>query len=264
MSQLFRFAPLALCLSVLCAQEQPLAPKLPQPEKMEAAIIPVKTLSGDAFNRLRNMLNVFNNARISADDRLQPVIVYGSPDVIKEVRRVITELDKPGSEAAVGRNIELTLTFLKCSTKAAGPATTLPPDLEPVAKQLRAMTQYKDVQLWDIIPLRIQEGRRTEQSTRMPGSISPSVSPLAQITLNAEAVVTRETGRFVRFDRLQIGLKIPVVTGTTGTSPQFNYVEVGLNTAGDFKEGQKTVLGKLGGIDDDTAVFVVVALKVID
>jgi hypothetical protein len=141
----------------------------------------------------------------------------------------------------------------------------LPADIEPVAKQLRAVTQYRDIQLWDIIPMRIQEGRRTEQSTRMPGAISPSVSPMAQISLNPEAVVTRDTGRFVRFDRLQIGLKIPVVTGTApGTSPQFNYVEVGLNTAGDFKEGQKSVLGKLGGIDDDTAVFVVVALKVID
>ena len=39
-------------------------------------------------------------------------------------------------------------------------------------------------------------------------------------------------------------------------------MDVGLNTSGDFKEGQKTVLGKIGL--DDSAVFVVVALKLLD
>ena len=35
------------------------------------------------------------------------------------------------------------------------------------------------------------------------------------------------------------------------------------NTSCDCKEGQKTALGKFG-LEDDTAVFVVVALKVVD
>ena len=47
-------------------------------------------------------------------------------------------------------------------------------------------------------------------------------------------------------------------------STQFSYVEVGLNTAGDFKEGQKTVLGKMSGIDNESAIFVVISLKVLD
>ena len=41
-------------------------------------------------------------------------------------------------------------------------------------------------------------------------------------------------------------------------------MDVGLNTAGDFMEGQKTVLGKVSGIDDESAVFVVISLKVLD
>ena len=41
-------------------------------------------------------------------------------------------------------------------------------------------------------------------------------------------------------------------------------MEVGPNTAGDFMEGQKTVLGKVSGIDDESAVFAVIALKVLD
>ena len=71
-----------------------------------------------------------------------------------------------------------------------------------------------------------------------------------------------ETG-FV-FCSFNINFKIPHSTGGNGPSgTQFSYMDVGLNTSGDFKEGQKAVLGKVG-LDDDSAVFVVVALKVLD
>ena len=82
---------------------------------------------------------------------------------------------------------------------------------------------------------------------------------MAFIDLVPESVNQREAVRSVRFDRFKINFKIPFTTG--GTS--YQTFEVLLNTAGDFKEGQKTVLGKFG-LDDDSAVFVVVALKVLD
>ena len=72
------------------------------------------------------------------------------------MKMVVLELDRPGREAAVGRNIDLTLTFLGCSIRAPAEASApLPADLEPVAKQLRAATQYKHVEVWDVIPMRI-------------------------------------------------------------------------------------------------------------
>ena len=45
---------------------------------------------------------------------------------------------------------------------------------------------------------------------------------------------------------------------------QVNMVDVRLDTAGDFKEGQKTVLGKVSEVADGTAVFVIVSLKVVE
>jgi hypothetical protein len=45
---------------------------------------------------------------------------------------------------------------------------------------------------------------------------------------------------------------------------QFQFMDLGLTTAGDFMEGQKTVLGKVSGMEEDTAIFVVIALKVLD
>ncbi len=253
-----------------------LLPGQEKPETLEAVIIPVKTLSGDSFNRLAKLLGVFQ-VRFAADERLRTIVVYAPNEVVAKMRRIIEQLDQPGSEAAIGRNIEMTLAFLRCSTTPQSDARALPADLEPAAKQLRAATQYKNVQLWDIVPLHLQEGKDTEQSFRLPVTAPgvPNAVSIAQLRIRPEAVSRRDSGRYVRFDYLKIGFKIPQVTGTfqpgpsgAGISPmvntQYTYIDVGLNTAGDFKEGQKTVLGKISGIDDESAIFVVISLKVLD
>jgi len=248
-----------LAANLLCGQEKPAEVKQ---EGLEAVIIPVKVLSGDSFNRLARMLNVFN-ARYTFDDKLRTIIVYAPKDVVDQMRRVISELDRPGSEAAIGRNIEVTLSFLRCSIKAPPDTHALPADLEPVARQLRAATQYKDIQLWDIVPLHLQEGKDTEQTLRLP-SLSANVQgffPTGTVRIRPEAVTRKDSGRYVRFDKMNIGFRIPY---SIGGGPATQFSEVGLNTAGDFMEGQKTVLGKVSGIDDESAIFVVIALKVLD
>ena len=212
-------------------------------EALEAVIIPVKTLSGDSFNRLVKLLGVFN-ARYTADDKLRTIVVYAPKEVVSQMRRVIAELDRPGSEAAIGHNIEMTLAFLRCSTKPSAEKRELPPDLESAARQLRAATQYKDIQLWDIVPIHLQEGRDTEQSMRLPGAVTMAPGTFATARIRAEAVIRKDTGRYVRFDRININFRIPQVSGAfqpgvggQGVNPpvntQFTNIDVGLNTAGD-------------------------------
>jgi hypothetical protein len=157
----------------------------------------------------------------------------------------------------------MTMTFLKCSTKVNPAAPALPADLEAVAKQLRAATQYKNIELWDVIPLHLQEGKQTEQSLRLPGPPGPSAS--GTISLRPEAISRKDQGRYVRFAMLRVGFRLPIPTGgTAGGTASFQYQDFGFNTAGDFMEGQKTVLGKVSGAEDDSAIFVVIALKVLD
>jgi hypothetical protein len=253
---------MSLVLAAASMRAQEKAPEPPPAPKVDmvSAVIPVKTLSGDAFQRLVRLLGAFK-ASFSADDRLRTIVVYAPKDVVEQMKRVVQELDRPGSEAAVGRNIDLTLSFLRCSTKTSAEAPpALPPDLEPVAKQLRAATPYKTIELWEVLPLRIQEGKQSTQTARLPSGNSALPPSTAMIRLDPEAVSQRETGRSVRFEHFNLNFRIPY---NTSNLPQFQFMEVGLNTAGDFKEGQKTVLGKVGLLDD-TAVFVVVALKVLD
>jgi hypothetical protein len=242
---------------LLQAQDKPAEVKQ---EPFEAVIIPVKTLTGDSFDRLIKLLGVFN-ARYTSDKNLRTIIVYAPKDVVEQMRKVVAELDRPGSEAAIGRNIDMTMTFLKCSVKPASGASRLPAELEPVAKQLRTATQYKDIEVWDVVPLRLQEGKVTEQSLRLPGPTLPGGGfPTANIRIHPESVTHKDQGRYVRFEQMKIGFRIPVPISAN----QIQYTDFGLSTSGDFMEGQKTVLGKVSGMEDDTAIFVVIALKVLD
>ncbi len=241
-----------LAAGLLQAQDKPAETK---PEPPEAVIIPVKTLTGDSFDRLVKLLGVFG-AHMSADSQLRTIVVYAPKDVIEQVRKVVNDLDRPGSEAAIGRNIEMTMTFLKCSTRLIQPPpAALPPDLEAVAKQLRAATQYKNIELLDVIPLHLQEGKDTEQSLRLPGS----TSGIANVRIRPEAVGRRDQGRYVRFNTIRLNFRVPV-----GSGPNFQFMDSVLNTSGDFMEGQKTVLGKVSSTEEDSAIFVVITLKVLD
>jgi hypothetical protein len=257
---------------LLRAQLQPPAPAdadAAKQQNYEAAIIPVKTLTGDSFDRLSKLLGVFN-VRYVADDKLRTIVVYAPKDVVAQMRKVVEQLDQPGSEAAIGRNIDMTLAFLRCSTKPPAQPSTLPGDLEPVARQLRAATQCKDVELWDTLPLRLQEGKETTEMLRLP-NISPDdfkgVRPLASgtITIRPESVTHKDQGRYVRFSTVRINFRVPYATSlATPVQSNYSYMEVGLTTSGDFMEGQKTVLGKVSGADEETSIFVVISLKVLD
>jgi hypothetical protein len=239
------------------AQDAPAAAE-PTPD-YDAVIIPVKTLTGDSFERLVKLLQVFH-ARLQSDDKLRVIVVYAPKDVVEKMRKVVAALDQPGSEAAIGRNIDMTLTFLKCSTKAPAQPSVLPPDMEPVARQLRAATQCKDIELWNTLPLHLQEGKETQESLALPSSVA-NVPGNGMIAVHPEGVTRKDQGRYVRFSNLKFDFRIPHLTGAGG---QYQTMGIGLTTSGDFMEGQKTVLGKLSGTDDDSAIFVVVELKVLD
>src|SRR5690242_14339459 len=149
---------LVLAARLVSGQDKPAEVKQ---EAEEAVIIPVKTLSGDSFRRLVDLLAVFK-ASYRGDEKLRTIVVYAPKDVVAQMRRVVEELDRPGSEAAIGHNIEMTLALLRCSTKPSDEKRELPADLEAVARQLRAATQYKDIQLWDVVPIHLQEGKNAD------------------------------------------------------------------------------------------------------
>lgn len=253
---------LVLMATLLTAQEKT-PPPAQDKSNYETAIIPVKTLTGDSFHRLAGMLNIFG-VKYAADDKLRTIVVYAPKDVIAHMRKVIEAMDKVGSEAAIGRNIQMTMTLLRCTSKPAENSKPLPADMEAVATQLRSVALCKDVQLWDIVPLRLTEGKRTEQNSRLPGNMWNIPAAFATMTARvfADTVKPKADGRYVKFEELRINLRVPYLTSKEPL--QYQFQEFGITTAGEFKEGQKSVIGKTSGGDEDTAVFVVIELKVLD
>lgn len=250
-----------LAIGLLAAQEKPTEP--PKEESSDpygAEVIAVKTLSGDSFNRVATLLRPFG-VKYQADERLRTIVVYGPKNVVAQMRKVVEQLDRPGSEAAIGKNVEGTIAFLKCSTKASSGAASLPSDLESVARQLKTATFCKDVELWDSLPIHLQEGKEAKfdlaRSANLPDTTAFTT---VRVYMTPEAVTRKDTGRYVRFSRINIGFRFPYAASPT----QFQFMEMLLETAGDFKEGQKTVLGKISGTENDTAIFAVVTLKVLD
>ncbi len=257
---------LPLIVTLLVAQDKPLETKQEAffKSELQAEIIPVKTLTGDSFDRLLKLLKVFD-ARVQGDSQLRTIVVYAPKDVVVQMRRMVEQLDRLGSEAAIGRNIDMTLTLLRCSTSMGSNVNKgqLPADMESVARQLRAATQYKDIQLWDVVPVRVQEGKNSTENLRLPGIGAGGQFATASFTIKPESVYRKDQGRYVRFDRLSVDFRIPISTGSPNNT-QFSYQDFGINTSGDFMEGQKTVLGKVSGIEDGDAIFVVITLKVLD
>lgn len=251
-----------LAAGAVFAQDKPVETKAIEPANepaKEAEIIQVKTLTGDSFDRLVKLLKVFN-VQMTADNQMRTILVYAPKDVVTQIRHVVEQLDRPGSEAALGKNVDLTLTLLRCSTKPpATPATPLPPDIEAVAKQLRAATQYKNVEIWDVMPMRLQEGKVTSEKISLPMPNMGGNLAMGTVMLYPRSIYQREQAHYVRFDSVKIDLSVPYRVG-----PATNVMSVGLDTSGDFMEGQKTVVGKISGPGDDEAVFAVIALKVLD
>lgn len=241
------------------AEEKPSAQTNMDRTGYEAEIIHVKTLSGDAFNRLSILLRPFQ-IQYQADEKLRTIVVYGPKDTVAQMRKVVEQLDRPGSLAAVGKNIELHLSFLWCSPPADSKALDVPKDLASVARQLENTMGCKDVKFIDTIPLRLREGE--ESKTR--NNILPYISDpknLSSMSTNfwAESIIQKGPDRYIRFRRASIYLNFPF----EATANMIQYRSVEIETSGDFKEGQKTVLGKLSG-NGNTNLFVVLDLKVLD
>lgn len=256
---MMRLSIILLAAGLVFAQDKP--GENVQPLVSEA--IPVKTLTGDSFNRLLGLLSVFQNAQVQGDKDLRTIVVYAPRDVVDQMRRVVEQLDRPGSEAAIGTNIDMTLTLLRCTATPAATPAPLPPDMDSVARQLRNAASCKNVELWDALPLRLQEGKDAHQDLVMPGT-QGDLATTWQIDIHPEAVYRKNQARYVRFSKVNLTLREPIETGTFQARKQYTYQQVGLRTSGEFVEGQTTVVGKVSSSVDGDSIFALIELRVLN
>jgi hypothetical protein len=232
-------------------------------------------------NAVRNLLQSVmrhRETRVIENPVLRTVSV-GTPDPkdMTTAEELVKRYDVPRGAAPAGnRNIELVAYMLMAATRGtAGEA--LPADLEPVAKQLKALFGYADLRLLDSALIRTREGVQAEASGNA-GLASPDVpnatSPY-QLRVAKAIVTPSERGNMIKLDGFRFGIRVPYLTGSfqpgvgsAGVTPlvstQYQFSEVGFSTELDIREGQKVVVGKAKVDNAGSAFILVLTAKAID
>ncbi len=217
-----------------------------QQKKEETAPKPANTVrvfqlrhhNGESIVQTLRSLDV----RVTFDPRLNLLAVSAPASAMAGVADVVQKLDQP---APAPKNVEITAYILLASSQAA--QETLPADLEPVAKQLRATFGFQSFRVLDAPLVRGREGDRA----RIIGTltIAPAEAPEYSLTF-APSIIGNTT---IRLENLSFSS---------------NQVPVGIGTQVDIAAGQKVVVGKAGikgkGQEQDRSMILVLSGRIID
>ena len=203
---------------------------------------------------LSNLLGPFGNMRISTVEQLKAISVRGDTALLTEIENLIQRFDVPPPPV---QNIDVTIYLMSALGQPA--ASAVPPELEGVVRQLKGMFSYKGYQLIDTQVIRVRAGQGGEASGVINSASKSEIKTISQIKFRSASSSTDEKGRAIRIDNLRVGVKVPVVSGG-----KVQYIDTGITTDVDIREGQKVVVGKANMDGSDRASIVVLTAKVVD
>jgi hypothetical protein len=212
-----------------------------QPE-MKTKVIEVKFAKASDTTSLIHAVGGISNIQVSPDNRF--LVLLGTPEGLAAAENLVKQVD------VSPKNIDLTFYILSASPQ---PNADKPPaELEPVIKQLRSAFVYQGYKVLETTLMRVREGNGGELSGRIAGG-----ETIYHISCQRSRV-TSGTPNVIRLDNLMIGGKFP----TTNAKGETHWMDTGIKTDVDMKEGQKIVVGK--STMNDAAAFLVVSAKVLD
>jgi len=136
------------------------------------------------------------------------------------------------------------------ASEQAGASTSLPPELQPVANQLKGILAYKSFRVLDTVLLRTQPGKMAH-ATGVIGTVGPDGGKTQyELSVSPMAVTEDPKGRLIRLDDLVLNLRVP------------GGLQAGVNTEITVREGQRVVVGKSNIGAPDQALILVVTAKV--
>jgi hypothetical protein len=185
--------------------------------------------------RVADVLAVFGYG-IRSDSEMHAVAVSAPPDAMAAVEDAVKRLDVP---AAAPKDVDLVVYMVVASEQVSAGAA-LPPELQPVADELKKIFSYKSFHLLDSILLRTQPGDRARTSGVVPnGAYSFEVQPTS--------VTEDPKGRLIRLIDLTLNISMPEGR------------HAGIQTEITVREGQRVVVGKSNMGGDQSLVLVVTA-----
>lgn len=234
------------------------APSTPAPPPMVLRVFQIKNAD---VNRLARMVDVFG-ARVRPDPSLKVISVSGTEEQVKAIEDAIQRYDVPPPPQ---KNVDLTFHLVQ-ALPAAVP-DRLPADLEPVIKQLRTAFTFQGYRLADTIQVRTrdEDGFDASSAANFSGLFPNAPTTSSQLRAQRVTVITTGAVPVLRIDNLKLSVRVPQCTSknNAGECAQWNFMDNGVNTSVDVREGQKVVIGKTA-LGADSAVIIVVTAKVVD
>ena len=254
---------LCLALVPVLLWPQPLA-ETPTPETV-TKIIRVHNARPE---KLVELVRPGTPATISANDALKAIVVRGKPSDVAALERTIRELDSASTTAA-SRNVELMVYMLSGSNAqpASSTAADKLPALAPVVKQLRAIFPYSDYQLLSTMLLRSGEGTKTStngllksfQSATGQNGVGSNYPTRYSVQYDSATVSPDEASPSIHLERFRFDAHLLMEI----SSSQVQNYDIGIQTDVDLREGQKVVVGKSNIESTDSALFVILAARLV-
>jgi hypothetical protein len=233
-----------------------------QPTPGEARVQRVISIkNGNLPGILRTIQALLPNTSVlvtSSDS--EHLILSGPKDSVTGFEEIIKQLDVV---PVAKKNIE-TIVYMVVASPQAANGAVMPAELEPVVKQLKGVFSYKGFRLLDSFVLRSRDTEKGNTSGFVPpleGNAPAGSKIIYQFGYNRVSLDGTEANRVIRYDRLSLGMRVPVASGPN----QFTYVEAGISTDVDVPEGKKVVVGKTSAVEGaDSALILVISAKVVD
>ena len=179
----------------------------------------------------------------------------GPGELVAAMEEAIKKLDVPVPPA---KNIELTFHMLLASPQGESPA--IAPELAGVVQQLRNVFGLKSVRVLETAVLRGREGNGGETNGVMSPPTKVDAPASYGLRYSRMYVSAGEKGPNIRINELRFWAKMPIANAAGG----IQFMEAGMNTDVDIREGQKVVVGKTSIDTAAQSIFLVVTAKVVD
>src|SRR5258708_1451101 len=201
-------------------------------------------------NRLANLFRAFG-ATVQPDSDLKALSVRAPKEVLAAIEESLQRLDVAQPPA---KNVEINAYLLTASQQ--GITGNIPPDLDPVVKQLKTIFNYNNFRLLGTLALRGRDGSGGTVNGVLPAISTDSTRPTVYFFETRSATIVSDSKeRSVRIDQLELRLNFGLKEGNW---------DARIHTSIDVHEGQKVVVGKANIDNADNALILVLTAKVIE
>ncbi|MEZ5357060.1 MAG: hypothetical protein R2762_30840 [Bryobacteraceae bacterium] len=190
---------------------------------------------------------------LCGSNQLNTIGLKGTQETIAMLEEMIRKLDQP---PPAKRNIEITA-FMILGTEEKG--SDLPQSLAGVAAQLRQIFSFSGYKLIETMLIRGSEGDGGETSGIMPVAGEPAAKPMYQFRYQQCTITGDGAERRFHLKDVRFGGRVPIPN-----DKGFTYIDTGVNTTIDVREGQKAVIGKASLGPGRESLFLVLSARVVD